>query len=159
MTGMRAIMTHIEPLVEAAKTLASGKGESVLAKAGIVLADMKRAVETIVGRELEVMKRTSKSSGTERLSFVMGKTVTGPARKMHDAKRFASEVALLEKAGDAVDHLKARGLDAEHVMKGSNEPGYNIHLVDVVLNDKVLGYIPGKNTASLSGGSGIVKGL
>ena len=74
-------MLNMEPLEAAAKTLVSGQGESLLARAGIILTHMKHAVETIIGKEVEVLKRMSKSTGEERLAFIMGKTIVG-AREM-----------------------------------------------------------------------------
>lgn len=146
-------MPSITAIEEAAQALASAvKGEGVLATARTALEDMKHAVETMLDREVEVIKRTSHSTGTERLSFVIGK-LGFEKEAWTAAEKAAANAAVAKHAGEAKDvltHLQSRGLTAEGKAINGHEPGFFLPVVDVVLDEKVLGYTPGQRTAALS---------
>ena len=146
-----------QAIEDAAQFLASGKSGAVLAGARYVLMNITSAVRTIVGKEVEVLKRTSKSTGTERLSFIMGKINVNSSgvRTVKEAKEAAG---ILDKGKEVFDHLTARGIDAEHLRLLTPEPGHVLNAVDVILNDKVLQYTPGKQTAAVLSGSNMAKG-
>lgn len=146
-------MPNITAIEEAAHALASAvKGEGVLATARTALVDMKHAIETMLGREVEVIKRTSRSTGTERFSFVIGK-LGFEKEAWTAAEKAASATAVAKHAGEAenvLKHLQSRGLTAEGTALHSDEPGFFVPAVDVVLDKKVLEYTPGQRTAALS---------
>jgi hypothetical protein len=151
---MEMTMTTITALEEAAEFLAHGNGEAALAGARATLGSMGRAVETILGESAEVLRRTSKSSGTERLSFVMGE-IAMPSQAAKGPTGDAAHCAgVLAKGQEVFNYLIGRGVDAERVTLGSQTRGVGRHAVDVILNDKALQFVPGKRAAAIIGGNG-----
>jgi hypothetical protein len=137
-------MSVVQAIEEAAQALASTvKREGTLANAQTALSDMKHAVETMLGKTVDIIKRTSQSTGTERLSFGIGNFDARPLRQRSwvSAEEADKTRAIRDQAKEVVEHLKSRGVNAEVVDLGSRHSAR--HSVDVILDESVLGYSPG----------------
>jgi hypothetical protein len=149
-------MTLFTTVEEAAHAVSAGKGEHVLAQAKTLIADMKYAVHLLAGESTEVLTRTSKSTGTKRLSFVVGKVHTNP-NIPGTTREITQNAAVLGKAEELFDYLTWKGLTVERVNLPSSESGTMRHAVEVVLDDKVLGYDSGRKAATIVGRGGVAK--
>lgn len=146
----------IEAIEEAAQFLSHGKGDVVLTGARKVLSEIEWAVKTILGESSDVIKRTSKSTGTERLSFGIGKINITPIhqRAYVSAEEVDATRYILDKANEVSQYLTSRGVNVETVDLGTKQAGIARHSVDVILNENVLGFRIGKQTSSIVTGGG-----
>jgi 3-oxoacyl-(acyl-carrier-protein) synthase len=141
-------MSKVGAIEEAAQTLAAGKQDVVIAGARSTLQRMVHAVETMLGREVDLIKRTSRSTATERLSFVIGDVHLGGAPGMSPHEEAAALARISGEAADVLKHLKSKGLTTEGVSLGSGKPGVVRTAIDVVLDEKALGYVSGQKAAA-----------
>src|SRR5689334_16313869 len=104
---------RLRALEEAAAIVAQKGGGTVEAveTAMTALSQMGAAVTVIAGKVPEVLKRTSVSTGTERLSFILAELNHSPSPSIKELLAKASEVKTVDKV---VGYFQSRGLNAVH---------------------------------------------